>query len=79
MTSPEYIGPNIKGHVLGWGPVNNCQHEKYLLQKLELTTIDNEECAKILRTDKIRGSHLCAISPVGNIVTVSTLHLYYNL
>ena len=69
--SPTCINSNVKGYVIGWGPVNDYGYDKYLLQKLELTVIDNIKCQDMLKTERIKSYHMCATSPIGNIAKVS--------
>ena len=76
MTTYEHICADTSGYVLGWGPINERQEDGYLLQMLQVRVIDNEGCGNILETNNILDSHMCAISPVGNILAVST---YINL
>ena len=69
---PDIIKSDSKGYVLGWGPDSGragivSEH----LKMLQLTVMNNSICNKKFKTDKIKNSHVCAISQKGNIVVVS--------
>ena len=70
---------DIPAFVFGWG-TRDPHYPNIIakqLQQLQVKTISNDECKKRFMSNKIEESHICAVSPVGYFVAVSTL-IYNN-